>query len=157
MPVHDVIKRRAVSLAAAVESVRGGMSVRQASEEFDVRRSTLHDRIKHKRDRNREGPGRPGELDVATERKLAEMIDVVAGWGYPLGSLEIRLIVKNYLNTLGVVSPVFVNNLPGERWMRRFAERCSPSARAASNIKRARASLSEAMVNEFFDELTAGG
>ena len=27
----------------------------------------------------------------------------------------------------------------------------------ASNIKRARASLSEAMVNEFFDELTAGG
>ena len=137
-----------------MEAVRGGMSVRQASEQFDVRRSTLHDRVKNKHDKN---PGRPCELDVDTERKLAELVDVVAGWGYPLGSLEIRLLVKNYLDTLGVVSPVFINNLPGERWMRRFAERCNLSARVASNIKRARASVSETMVNQFFDELTAGG
>ena len=40
----------------AVAAVRGGMSIRRASGEFDVRKSTLHDRVKNVHAKE---PGRP--------------------------------------------------------------------------------------------------
>ena len=52
---------------------------------------------------------------------------------------------------------MFVNNLPGDRWLRSFATRNQLSARVTSDIKRARVSVSEATINDFFDELRAGG
>ena len=36
------------NLNRAVEAVRNGMSIRKAAIEFDVKRSTLHDRVKGK-------------------------------------------------------------------------------------------------------------
>ena len=68
------------ALVDAVAAVRGGMSIRQASEEFDIRKSTLHGRVKNLHAKE---PGRPCELDGATEKTLAELVDVVAEWGYP--------------------------------------------------------------------------
>ena len=141
------------SLVDAVAAVRGGMSIRQASEEFDVRKSTLHDRLKNIHAKE---PGRPCELDDGMEKTLAELIDVVAEWGYPLGGFEIKMMVKNFLDAKGEVSAVFSNNKPGDRWLKGFATRCQMSARAASNIRRARAMISQEVVNEFFDEFVAG-
>ena len=66
------------ALVDAVAAVYGGMTIRQASEEFDVRKSTLHDRVKNLHAKE---PGRPCELDGATEKTLAEL---VAEWGYSL-------------------------------------------------------------------------
>ena len=48
--------------------------------EFDIRKSTLHDRVTNLHAKE---PRRPCELDGATEKTLAELVDVVAEWGYP--------------------------------------------------------------------------
>ena len=141
-------------LEAAVIAVRAGMSIRQASAEFDVRRSTLHDKVKNTHDRD---PGRPCRLSADMEKILSEMVDVVAQWGYPLRGLEIKYMVKYYLDTLGEVSPVFIDNKPGDRWLRGFVKRCAMSARVATNIKRARAAITEESLNGFFDEFEGGG
>ena len=58
------------SLVDAVAAVHGGMSIRQASEEFDVRKSTLHDRVKNIHAKE---PGRLCELDDGMEKTLAEL------------------------------------------------------------------------------------
>ena len=60
------------------------------------------------------------------------------------------MMVKNFLDVKGEVSAVFSNNKPGDRWLKGFATRCQMSARAASNIRRARAMISQEVVNEFF-------
>ena len=109
------------ALVDAVTAVRGGMSIRQASEEFDVRKSTLHDRVKNIHAKE---PGRPWELDVAMEKTLTELVDIIVEWGCPLGGFEIKMMAKNFLDTKGEVSSVFPNNLPGDRWLKGFAERC---------------------------------
>ena len=70
--------------------------------------------------------------------------------GLPLGGLEIKLKVKNFFDMKGEVSAVFSNNKPGDRWLKGFAKRCQMSARAALNIRRARAIISQDVVNEFF-------
>ena len=98
-------------------------------------------------------PGRPCEFDGATEKNLAELVDVVVKWGYPLGGFEIKMMVKNFLNTKGEVLAVVPNNKPGDRWLKVFATRCQMSARAASNIRRARAMISQDVVNEFLTSL----
>ena len=108
------------ALVDAVAAVRDGMSIRQVSEEFDVRKSTLHDRVKNVQAKE---PGRQCELDGASEKNLAEFVDVVVKWGYPLGGFEIKMMVKNFLNTKGEVSAVFPNNKPGDRCLKGFA-RC---------------------------------
>ena len=140
------------ALVDAVPAVRGGISIRPASEEFDVRKSTLHDRGKNVHAKE---PGRPCELDDRMEKTLAKLIDVLAEWGYLLGGFKIKMMVKNFLDTKGEVSAVFSNNLPGNRWLKAFAKRCQMSASVASNIRRARAMISQDIVNEFFDELVA--
>ena len=78
--VYIYTSNKKEALVDAVPAVRGGMSICQASEEIDVRKSILHDRVK---DVHAKEPGRPWELDSATEKTLAELIDVIAEWGYP--------------------------------------------------------------------------
>ena len=59
------------ALVDAVATVYGGMTIRRASGEFDVRKSTLHDRVKNLHAKE---CGRPCELDGATEKTLAELV-----------------------------------------------------------------------------------
>ena len=113
------------ALANAVAAVHR-ISIRQASEELDVRKSTLHDRVK-----NVHAKSRPCKLDGATEMTLTELIDVVAEWGYPLGGFEIKMMVKNFLNTKGEVSAVFPYYLPGDRWLNVFVKSNQMSAHVA--------------------------
>ena len=64
-------------------------------------------------------------------------------------------MVKKFLGTryeVGLPQKI----VPGDRWLKGFVKRCQMSARVASNIRRARASISQEVVNELFDELVAG-
>ena len=67
--------------------------------------------------------------------------------GLPPGGFEIKLMVKNFLDTKGEVSSVFPNNLLGDRWLKGFAKRCQMSAcgmdhQAGESIHVARSSMS---------------
>ena len=103
MPAPRLYNSSKEALVDAVATVRGRMSICQASEEFDVRKSTLRDRVKNMHSKE---PSRPCERDGVTEKTLAELVNVVSEWGYSLGlgGLEIKRMVKNFLDTKGGVS-----------------------------------------------------
>ena len=97
-------------------------------------------------------PGHPWELDGATGKTLAELVDVVTEAGDKTHGEELSRHQGNFLDTiLGLP-----NNLLGDRWVKRFAKRCQMSERVASNIRQARASISQEISNEFFDEFVGG-
>ena len=81
------------------------------------------------------------------------MTDDLAEWGYPIGKLEIKLMVKDILNNNKIIEKRFRNNLPGDDWVNGFVKRNKLSKRAASNIKRSRAAVNEELTNSFFDDL----
>ena len=85
MPVLRLYKSsKKEALVDAVAAVRGGMSIRTASEEFDVRKSPLHERVKNVHAKE---PGRPWKLDGVTEKTL---VDVVTEWATPWEGLRSR-------------------------------------------------------------------
>ena len=84
---------------------------------------------------------------------LARVVDDVAEWGFPVGGMEIKIMVRDLLNKKNVQSTVFKDNIPGVDWIKAFMERNKMSGRMASNIKRARSAVDETVVNSFFDEL----
>ena len=67
--------------------------------------------------------------------------------------MDIRLLVKDYLDKKGVNDTKFKDNLPGEDWMRGFIRRHNLTQRLADNVKPARAEISKEQVDLYFDEL----
>lgn len=69
--------------------------------------------------------------------------------------MDLRLVVKGYLDREGRTVRKFKNNLPGEDWVQSFLKRHLKqlSARMSQNIKRARASVSVQTINSYFDNL----
>ena len=97
--------------------------------------------------------GTPRPLSGEVEKQLANMIDNLAEWGYPVGKFEIQIMVKDILDKNQIIEKRFKNNLPGDDWVNGFAKRNNLSKRAASNIKRSRAAIDEETVNDFFNNL----
>ena len=44
----------------------------------------------------------------------------LANWKIPLDAMDVRLLVKNYLDRKGVTDARFTNNLPGVNWLKSF-------------------------------------
>jgi len=139
------------SLQDAVSAVvKDGLSFRKASERFHVKKSTLYD---HYHGKHSKKVGRPQVLSAEIEDAIAAMLDQVAEWGYPVGRLELMIIVRDILKIHNKTVGCFSNNTPGDDWINNFIRRNRMSKRAASNIRRSRASIDEENVNEFFDNL----
>ena len=106
-------------LTDAVNAVKNNpMSIRKAAAEFNVNRSSIEHRLK----KEVGGVGRATVLSVMEERMLAKLIDDVAEWGFPLGRVEIKTMVKSLLDKKGVKSR-FSNNRPGDDWFDKFKKR----------------------------------
>ena len=52
-------------------------------------------------------------LSDELEDQIVRAINTLADWKVPLEGLDIRSMVKNYLDACGVKDSVFVENLPG--------------------------------------------
>lgn len=78
-----------------------------------------------------------------------------ASWGYPMDTLDMRLIVKTYLDRRGVQEKRFKDNLPGQDWALSFLKRHNDvlAERICQNIRRARAAVSRDTINEYFNNL----
>jgi hypothetical protein len=133
---------------AVQEMKEDGLSARAASQKYNIPRSTLLDRCANKHSGVQ---GRPTVLTQEEERVIAEMLKLLADWGFPFSGEDLRHFVKSYLDLKGVSSR-FKDNLPTNRFVNRFLERHPEfSLRSTNAIKRARASLSRAEVKAFFD------
>lgn len=72
-----------------------------------------------------------------------------------MDKLDLRIIVKGYLDRRGMTAKKFAKNMPGEEWATSFMERHKDqiAERMCQNIKRSRAAVSPQSINEFFDNL----
>ena len=94
-------------------------------------------------------------LNMKDENMLVEGILRAAHWGFPLSSMDVRYIVKGFLDRSGRREVRFKNNLPGVEWATSFLKRHSRvlSVRLCENIKRARAEVTKQTVEEFFQNI----
>ena len=80
----------------------------------------------------------------------------MSNFGFPIDAFDLRVIVKSYLDKLGLQVRQFKNNLPGQEWAYSFLKRHRDiSIRFASNIKRKRAEISGNVIGEYFENLAA--
>ncbi|XP_043463100.1 uncharacterized protein LOC122499088 [Leptopilina heterotoma] len=136
---------------ALSEVKRNKLSIRKASEKYNVPKSTLSDHLKIQ---NVKKFGRPTAISVEDEKYLLDSLLLCSEWGFPMKILDTRLIVQSYLERSGKVVKVFKNNLPGKDWVRNFLKR-NPAltVRFCENIKRCRAKVSPEEINLFYDNL----
>jgi hypothetical protein len=134
------------------EIKRGSISLRKASEKYNIPTGTLSRKV---RNIQQGKVGRPLVLSDENENDLEKAIILVSEWGFPLTTFDIRIIVKHFLDKRGLNEPRFSKNLPGLDWIQGFLARHSEvlSERLCQNIKRQRAAVSCQTINDYFREL----
>jgi hypothetical protein len=133
---------------------RDNLSLRKVSDLYKIPTTVLHRRMTN------EGPlktpgGQPA-LSKEIELYLSERMSTCSDWGYPLDSMDIRCLVKSYLDRKNIYEPRFKNNLPGQDWVKGFLKRHKEvlAERMCQNIKRARAGVSRDTLHEYFNNLS---
>ena len=91
-------------------------------------------------------------LSAVTEELLVNRLLLCAEWVYPMDSLDLRIIVKGYLD---FDMDKFMDNLPGPDWVLSFMEKHKEklAQRICQNNKRYRASVSPEIVIGYFNNL----
>lgn len=86
------------------------------------------------------------------EKSFIEHLNVVAEWGYPFDTVDLRLLAKAYLDKRGRTEYRLKNNLPGPDWAKFFFIRHKNkiSNRFSANITTKRAGLTHKDVDTFF-------
>lgn len=94
-------------------------------------------------------------LSQNEEDYLIEYINTCSEWGYPLEPIDLRFVIKGYLDKMGIVVKRFKDNMPGVDYVKSFLRRNDKkiSMKFSQNIKRARAAVSPEIIESYFDEL----
>lgn len=88
-----------IRLEMAAKQVRlGRMSIRQASENYNIPKSTIHDKIKGGHTKKHGGQTL---LTNEEEIQFVEAILLSAEWGFPLTEFDIRQVVQHYMTRRG--------------------------------------------------------
>ena len=142
------------NLENALKAMRAGMGLRKASRDFKVPKGTLANRYKGLHSKPFGGQV---VFNNDEENAFVEHMRVVAEWGFPFDTFDLRVLAKTYLDKVGRVVSKFKNNYPSRDWANNFLARHKDkiTLRTCQNIKTARAKVSSALVNEYFDNLTA--
>ncbi|KAJ8941189.1 hypothetical protein NQ318_008648 [Aromia moschata] len=136
------------NMEKAVDAVREGISQRAAAIKFNVPWISLLRRVGGK---HTKPVGHPTVLSQAEEETIAKTLGVVAKWGFPLNRVDVRDVIKKYLDKQGEEVVVFKNNTPGPDFLDSFITRNNLSIRAASNIKQSRSSVNRDDILKFFN------
>ena len=140
------------AISEALADHRRGMSFRSCSKKYGIPIAVLCRRAKTP---NMKTQGGQTALDRELEIYMARRIATCASWGFPLDNLEIRFLVKGYLDRRGVSIRRFRENLPIKDWVDSFVKRNREivAHRICQNIKPSRASLSPAVIEVYFSNL----
>jgi len=148
-------KTNPTDLANAVNAIkRKRMTYREAQEVYGIHYSVIYRHVKNKEIKKQGGQT---SLSLSEEKLLIDNILLCAEWGFPLDRLDLRLLVKGYLNRRGKKVKRFGrSNMPGKEWVNSFLTRHSDvlAVRLCQNIKRCRAAVSRETINQYFDNLT---
>ena len=131
-----------------------GFSIRKACAAFNVKKTTLADRLSGRSDRI----GAPTALSPVVEDFIVEILKTTSDIGFKLNRVEILDIAENFLKNSGQ-SNLFKNGRPGLEWFNGFMTRHSTKL-APYNIPSNRGSVSDTTafqlwserVKQFYDE-----
>lgn len=140
------------TLQLALGDVRQGRrSIREASQNYNIPKSTISDKLRNTHSRKQSGQT---AISAEDERFLSEGIQKFDEWGFSLTRSDIRNLVKNYLDRKGIRIAKLRDNMPGEDSFYRFLERNNRlTKRLAQNIKRVRAAVNRETIVEYFSNL----
>lgn len=138
------------TLKKAIQEVKRGKSITSTAKKYKIPVGTLFNKSKSLHPKAFGGQKR---LSGDCERHVVSTITTLAEWLVPIGCLEIRLLIKTYLDNRGLVDEVFKDNMPGKEWLCTFMKRHNLTKRIADNVTRARAMISPESVNSYFDHL----
>ncbi|XP_060855246.1 uncharacterized protein LOC132932919 [Metopolophium dirhodum] len=146
-------KRNEGDLNAAATEVKNGISLRKAAENHSVHYSTLQRWVKA--NGKRRTIGGQTVLDADMENMIVERLVKCAEWGYPMDTMDLRMIVKHICDKKGIVIKRFKDNMPGHEFALSFLKRHAKSItpRICQNIKRARAAVSPEQIDNYFNNL----
>jgi len=141
-------------MEAAIREIRSGMSYRKAEAKYNIARSVLSRHMLKPDTRKHGGPPALGE---ELEALLVKRLQMCGDWGFPMDCMDLRLIVKGYLDQRGTTVRRFKNNMPGSEWAASFLrrDRQALAQRLCQNIKRSRAAVSGETINKYFDNLSS--
>lgn len=141
-------------LANAINAIKGKrMTYREAQEVYGIQYSVIYRHVKNKDIKKQGGQT---SLSLSEEKLLIDNILLCAEWGFPLDRLDLRLLVKGYLDRRGKKVKRFGrSNMPGKEWAHSFLTRHNDvlAVRLCQNIKRFRAAVSRETINQYFDNL----
>lgn len=142
------------TLRQAVRAIRDrGISCTAASEIFNVPRRTLYNKINNK---HQGTVGGQIVLEPTEERHFVDLLLASAEYGFPLSILDLRVIVRDYLDRSGkTITKSFSGNMPGIDWCYAFLRRHKDllTQRSCQNIKSVRAQTNEEAIEEYFERL----
>lgn len=149
-PIHQYPEK---SLIAALDAVKNGMAIREASRRFNVPKTTIQDRI---HGRIKEGPrkmGPPTILSTQEESELVHWLKELASTGFPRKKADLLNTVQKIVLTNKRDTP-FKDGRPGEKWYKSFLKRHPDLAlREPEGLTKSRAIITEDYIRKWFDEL----
>jgi hypothetical protein len=115
---QKIIYNESLEKAVTVVSV-GQMTLGEASRYFDVKKTTLHDRLSGKH-----GPksGPPTVLSQTTESLIVDLLELLSDIGYCLTRIEVIEVVSNYLIETNQTH-LFKHSKPTKDWYYSFMKR----------------------------------
>lgn len=141
-------------LQKAVQAVqRRNLSYQEAQDLYNIPKKTIWNKVNQKH--TKKVGGQTVLLEVE-ERHIVDVLLAAAEFGSPLTCMDLRMVVKKYLDRAGRTVTKFFNNLPGPEWCLNFIERHADrlSRRSCQNIKGVRAEKSEVEILAYFDNLS---
>lgn len=138
---------------ALLKITNGELSIKKASETYNISYGTLHNKYHGKHGLN---AGGQTVLTLAEEESIVRSLITCGEWGYPLAMFDLQMFTKYYLDKKGVAIKKFSNNTPGIDWARSFLDRHKDklAQRFGSNISKARSSLSKETLTDYFSNLS---
>lgn len=101
--------------------------------------------------------GRSAVFSEDDEQAVTSGLISASIWNFPQTSLDLRCIIKSYLDSYGLIVPFFKQNFPGVCWTRSFLKRHKDDlpVRLSKNIKHCQSSINNDLVTKYHDELKA--
>lgn len=141
------------ALQEAISSVqKKELTLTAASERYGVPIATIS---RKSRGQNCSQPksGHPTLFSNIEEEIFIKYAQVVSEWGFPIDTLDLRVLAHLYLSKIGRNIPTLRNNTPGRDWAINFMHRHKSqlSFRHASNISSVRAEINQDTLEHFFN------
>lgn len=138
-------------LQLALERIRNGMSIHQASKMYNIPRGTIQNRLHNRVKKNITGP--PSILNLNEELAIVQWLISNHEKGFPRRKQDVQAAVKEFLDKSPRPNP-FKNNMPGDKWYAAFLKRNPVLAvRTPEPVTDASSKVSENDIRKWFEQI----